>query len=239
MVRITHFSPPPGYKRIQVVGSFEELVSTPFRDGVNAMCWPRELPGDFEEVVRSLGAIEGISTLTDEHLRTLSLSAAGKIARDILLQDFEGLRSADLSPNLDCIQAASRDLSGAPIARDVYSWHADSATGPMDTFLCAYNTSASEGLRNEEAIRRVDIPETRAELLALFGGKDDHEFEEFLTENYYDLHYLPLPGAQPFSFGLGNLWRIATDYPESPVPPCIHRAPTTLPGSLPRLLLIS
>jgi len=233
------FAPPPGYKRIQVVGSFDELISTPFRDGINAMCWPRELPGDFEEVVKCLGPIQGITTLEDERLHALSLSAVGQIARDILLQDVERLRSADLSPNLDCIRCAPRDLSGAPIARDVYSWHADSATEPMATFLCAYNTAASEGLRNEEAIRRVEVPETRAELLTLFGGADDHDFEEFLTENFYDLHYLPVPCAQPFSFGLGNLWRIATDYPESPVPPCIHRAPTTLPGSLPRLLLIS
>ncbi len=41
------------------------------------------------------------------------------------------------------------------------------------------------------------------------------------------------------SFGLGNLWRIAVDYPGSPVPPCIHRAPITRPGRPPRLLLIS
>ena len=36
-----------------------------------------------------------------------------------------------------------------------------------------------------------------------------------------------------------NLWRIATDHPGCPVPPCIHRAPATLPGASPRLLLIS
>jgi hypothetical protein len=45
--------------------------------------------------------------------------------------------------------------------------------------------------------------------------------------------------AQPFSFGLGNLWRIAVDYPGNPVPPCIHRAPTTRPEQRARLLLIS
>ena len=45
--------------------------------------------------------------------------------------------------------------------------------------------------------------------------------------------------AEPFSFGLGNLWRIAVEYPDSPVPPCVHRAPATIPGRPPRLLLIS
>ena len=36
-----------------------------------------------------------------------------------------------------------------------------------------------------------------------------------------------------------HLWRIAVDYPGSPVPPCVHRAPETRPGRPPRLLLIS
>ncbi|HUR46218.1 MAG TPA: hypothetical protein VMZ27_10115, partial [Candidatus Saccharimonadales bacterium] len=65
------------------------------------------------------------------------------------------------------------------------------------------------------------------------------DFREYLKENCYDLHYAPIPTARPFSFGLGNLWRIAVDYPCSPVPPCLHRAPETLPGQPPRLLLIS
>jgi hypothetical protein len=85
----------------------------------------------------------------------------------------------------------------------------------------------------------VDIPATRAELLKLFGGDDDAGFLEYLSENSYDLHYLPVAHAQPFSFGIGNLWRVAVDWPGSPVPPCFHRAPSTLPGDPPRLLLIS
>ena len=85
----------------------------------------------------------------------------------------------------------------------------------------------------------MDIPAIRAELLERFGGIDDDAFREYLKENCYDLHYAPVPSAQPFSFGVGNLWRIATDYPGCPVPPCIHRAPATLRGASPRLLLIS
>ena len=48
---MTSFTPPPGYTRIQVVTSFQELVSTPFAEGINALCWPRTLPGNFSEVV--------------------------------------------------------------------------------------------------------------------------------------------------------------------------------------------
>ena len=59
-----------------------------------------------------------------------------------------------------------------------------------------------------------------------------------LRDACYDLHYAPTPGAQPFSCGIGHLWRIAVDWPGSPVPPCIHRAPDTHPEDPPRLLLI-
>lgn len=40
--------------------------------------------------------------------------------------------------------------------------------------------------------------------------------QAWLHENCYDLHYEPTPGAQPFSFGVGNLWRIAVQYPGCP-----------------------
>ena len=36
-----------------VVTSFEALLATPFQDGVNAVCWARDLQGDFDEVVRA------------------------------------------------------------------------------------------------------------------------------------------------------------------------------------------
>jgi len=99
--------------------------------------------------------------------------------------------------------------------------------------------ATSEGLRNDEAVRRVHIPETRAELLRLYGGNDDAGFLEYLAENFYDLHYAPLPMGRSFSFGPGNLWHIAIEYPGSPVSPCVHRSPLTLPVQPTRLLLIS
>jgi hypothetical protein len=235
------FTPPPGCPRIKLVDSFEELVSTPFGDGVNALCWPRELPGDFREIAELLGAEGGeeISTIDDARLRALSLSDAGKMARDILLQDQEMLRAHDLAPVLDCVRGHVRPVSDDPVATDVYSFHADSATVQADTYLCTYTGACSEGLRNEEAQRRVDVPETRAALLAMFGGDDNSDFLVFLSENYFDLHYVPLPGAQPFSFGTGNLWRLAIEYPGCAVPPCIHRAPLVAPGQPSRLLLLS
>lgn len=233
------FSLPSDYPRIRRVGSFAELVTTRFEDGVNALCWERELPGDFREVVTQLAVGDVMATLDEEGLRGLSLSAAGRVAIEVMLEDQRLLREHGLAPVLDCIRAYPRDEEPGVVPTDVYSFHADSATVETDTYLCTYHGPSSEGLRNEEARRRVDVPETRAELLQLFGGEDDEAFREHLSESCYDLHYAALPQARPFVLGLGNLWRIAVDFPGSPVPPCIHRAPETLPGDLPRLLLIS
>ena len=233
------FTPPPDHACIKVVGSFEELVSTPFAGGVNALCWPRALAGDFQEIVDRLGVVEEITGLDEDDLRALDLSPAGNTAREILIEDLRLLRDHELQPELNCIPGYPKDDASGPVPTDVYSFHADSANVMADTFLCSYTVSSSEGLRPEDALRCSDVPETRATLLKEYGGADDEGFKVFLNENFYDLHYVAAPGARPFSFGLGNLWRITTDYPGSPVPPCVHRAPLQLPGQPPRLLLIS
>lgn len=232
------FALPSDCARVRRVGSFHELAATRFDGGVNALCWERPLPGDFAEVVAHLGAGEGLVALEDEPLRALPVGAAGRVAIDVMLEDLRLLREHGAAPVLNCIHGYPRDEDSGPVATDVFSFHADSAPVEADTWLCTYFGPASEGLRNEDALRRVDLPETRAELLRLFGGADDDAFREWLNENCYDLHYAPRAGAEPFGFGLGNLWRIATDWPGSPVPPCVHRAPATRPGER-RLLLIS
>jgi hypothetical protein len=236
---MTPLALPTEYSRIKLVTSFDELISTDFADGINALCWPRELAGDFNEVAVNLAAGEGITTLDDELLLSLAVSEAGKAAIDILLEDQQRLREHELEPVLNCIRGYPRDENPGPVATDVFSFHADSAPVKAETWLCTYHGPASELLRNDQALRRVDLPETRALLLENYGGEDDEGFAEFLNENCYDLHYAPMPTAQPVPFGVGNLWRIAVDYPGSPVPPCIHRAPETQVDTPPRLLLIS
>jgi hypothetical protein len=233
------FTLPPDYPRIQRVKSFQELVNTPFANGINSFCWERTLPGNFSEIVGKLDVREGITTLDETLLLSLAVSAAGRIAIDRLLEDHRLLQDHGVQPVLNCILDYPRDENPGPVPTDVFSFHADSATVEADTYLCTYHGAPSEGLRNDEAQRRVEIPAIRAELLRRFGGKDDETFREYLKENCYDLHYAPIPSARPFSFGVGNLWRIATDYPGCPVPPCIHRAPATTPGDSKRLLLIS
>jgi len=236
---MTSFTLPPDYPRIKRVTSFQELITTPFAEGINALCWERTLSGNFSEIVQLLGAIEGVTTLDEALLLSLPVSKGGRLAIDQLLEDYRLLKNSDLEPVINCIRDYPHDENPGPVPTDVFSFHADSATAEVDTYLCTYHGPASQGLRNDEAQRCVDIPSIRAELLKRFGGNDDDAFREYLKENCYDLHYIPVPSAQPFSFGVGNLWRIATEYPCCPLPPCIHRAPATLLGGVPRLLLIS
>ncbi len=211
--------------RIRIVDSFEELIGTPFCGDVNALCWPRQLPGDFQDIIDQLQAEDGMTTIEDDDLRALSLSPAGSVAREVLLADQALLRGHGLVPILDCINGYTRDAAAGPV--------------PADTYLCTYIGSSSEGLLNEAAIRRVDVAETRAQLLGIYGGSDDQDFAAYLSEHCFDLHYWPLAAARPYAFGLGNLWRIAIAYPGCPVLPCIHRAPQMLSGGPARLLLIS
>jgi hypothetical protein len=225
---------------VRSVQSFEELATTPFSGNINAMCWSRSLPGDFAEIIACLGANqEPMITLDPVMLRALPVSAAGHRARECMLADFHLLSARNLAPVLNCIYAYPRDERPGPIATDVFSFHVDSAPCETATWLCTYHGRASEGLCNEEAQRLIDIPATRAALLAMYGGADDAGFQDFLTDNAYNLHYAVVPNGRPYSYGVGNLWRIATTYPGCSVPPSIHRAPPTNPGDSPRLLLIS
>lgn len=223
------------YFRIKTVHSFEELIDTPFADGINALCWPRTLMGDFGAVVEQLGPGEEIVMIEEERLRALSLSTAGRAAVAGLCEDLRLLREQGRDPVLNVIHGYPREEEPGPVSTDVFSYHADRAPVEADTWLCTYFGLPSQGLPNEQARRKVEIPEIRVELRKFLGAEaDDAEFCETLRENCYDLHYAPLPGAHPYSFGIGQLWRIAVEWPGSAVPPCIHRAP----DAAPRLLLI-
>lgn len=245
------FTLPTGYARIKRVASFQELLEARFEEGVNALCWERKLDGDFAEVVERFGVGRGITALEEEQLRELSksLSDAGRVAIGAILEDLQRLRERELLPELNAVNGYVQREQTGPVRTDVCSFHVDSATAETDTWLCTYHGAPSEGLRNDEAVRRVDVAETRAELLKIYAEEigeapneldQEEQFHEWLSENCYDLHYAPLPGAQPFLFGVGNLWRIATQWPGCAVPACIHRAPeadSEMDGV--RLLLIS
>ena len=107
---------------------------------------------------------------------------------------------------------------------------------PTATFLCTYYGASSDILPNAQAIQKVLIPEILDTLKKLYKGPAN-ELESFIKDHCYDLHYQAMPTAMPVNLGVGHLWRLAVDYPESKVLPCIHRAPKEIAGEH-RLLLI-
>jgi hypothetical protein len=222
--------------QIKTVDNFHDLVSIPFAGKNNAMCWARTLEGDFAEIVNKLIQDENIIEVTEDDLAMIQLSEAGDKARIILLNDMKLLRENGSLPSLNIIKYYDRDDALPSFATDVYSYHVDRSPIPTYTYLCTYYGDASDIIPNEQAIQKVLIPEIRAELIEHYDG-DDEGFEEFLEEYFYDLHYQALPDAQPINLGIGNLWRLAIDHPDSPVLPCIHQAPVEVSG-VARLMLI-
>jgi hypothetical protein len=222
--------------QIQCVTNFHDLVSTPFHGEMNAICWPRALQGDFFEIVKKVNQDGNITVLEPEELRQLQLGEQGQLARQILLNDLKLLTEHGASPTLNLIRCYARDDAYPFFPTDVYSFHVDRSPIPTDTFLCTYYGEPSEILPNSQAEQKVLVPEIRDELKKLYGDSDEG-FESFLTEHFFDLHYKAKPGARPFSLGLGNLWRLAVDHPESKVPPCVHRAPKEKNGEI-RLMII-
>jgi len=226
----------PAENQIQCVTNFQDLVSTPFNGEMNAICWTRELIGDFSEIVKKLELNGNIRAIEQKELRELQLSDQGQLAREILLTDLKVLKAHGASPILNVINYYDRDDTYPFFSTDVYSFHVDRSPIPTNTFLCTYYGESSEILLNSQGKKKVLIPEIRDELKKLYRGAEE-DFESFLSEHFFDLHYQAKPNAHPISLGVGNLWRLTVDHPESKVLPCLHRAPKEKLGQK-RLLLI-
>ncbi|WP_073291991.1 DUF1826 domain-containing protein [Chryseobacterium polytrichastri] len=222
--------------QIGVVFTFSELVNTHFQGAMNAMCWHRNLVGDFKEIVSQLQLKENITEVSIEDLLALQLSEKGNLAREIILHDIQLLTDFGASPSLNLLKNYERDDEFDFISTDVYSFHVDRSPIGTDTFLCTYHGAASDIIPNDQVEQKILIPEIREKLKKLHDGPEA-EFETFLKDNFFDLHYQPNPNAQPVNLGLGHLWRLAVDHPEQEVLPCVHRAPVEEGGEF-RLLVI-
>lgn len=203
---------------------------------MNAVCWSRDLVGDFKEIVDQLELKDNITEISAEDLLALHLSEQGIFARDIILKDLQLLSDFGASPSLNLLKHYERDDELDFIATDVYSYHVDRSSIETDTFLCTYYGPASDILPNDQLEKKILIPEIRDKLKRLYDGPDA-EFEQFLEEYFFDLHYQPKPDAQPINLGVGHLWRLAVDHPTQQALPCVHRAPVENEGEY-RLLLI-
>lgn len=222
--------------QIKVISRFSDLVNSNFQGEMNAMCWYRNLLGDFKEIVNKLELKENITEVSIEDLLALHLSEHGNLAREIILKDLQRLTDFGASPALNLLKCYERDDGLDFISTDVYSYHIDRSPIETDTFLCTYHGAASDILPNDQVEQKVLIPEIREKLKKLHDGPEA-EFETFLEEYFFDLHYQPKPNAEPVNLGLGHLWRLAVDHPTQKVLPCVHRAPAENEGEY-RLLLI-
>jgi hypothetical protein len=227
---------PQAENQIHQVTNFQDLASTPFDGVINAICWARELIGDFSEIVKKVELTGNITVIEQEELCELQLSEQGQLAREILLNDLKALKAHGASPILNVINYYDQDDTYPFFPTDVYSFHVDRSPIPIDTFLCTYYGESSEILPNSQGKKKVLIPEIRDELKKLYHGADE-DFESFLSEHFFDLHYQAEPNARLISLGTGHLWRLAVDHPEGQVPPCLHRAPKEKSGHN-RLLMI-
>lgn len=222
---------------IQTVNSFQELMDTPFEGSTNAMCWNRKLEGDFGEIVRKLEAAENITVIHLKELQELELTLAGSLARDCILKDLEMLEEQGAAPVLNIIKNYTRDEEYICFPTDVYSFHVDRSPVPADTILCTYFGASSELISNDKATQKILIPEIRDALFQIFQSEEDGNFEDFLSDYFFDLHYEIKANSQVISLGTGHLWKLAIDHPEAAVLPCVHRAPIETNGES-RLLLI-
>lgn len=220
--------------QILQIDGIQDLIAKDFNGRINAMCWQRELKGDFLEIVKKIEATGNLLTLKEKQIIELDLSMQGQLARKVILEDIRVLKEHGAEPTLNLIKYYDKDDSFFPT--DVYSFHVDHSPVPTSTFLCTYYGASSDILPNKQAIQKVCIPEIRAKLRALYDGAESG-FNDFLKAYYFDLHYDAKENAEIINLGNGNMWKLAVDHPKSKVLPCIHRAPKEKKDES-RLLLI-
>ena len=208
-----------GNPQVRVVSTFSELVYSDFLGEANAICWSRNLSGDFKEIVAKLDLKGNMTEVSVEDLLALQLSEQGHVAREIILKDMQLLTDYGASPSLNLLKCYERDDEFDFISTDVYSYHVDRSPIETDTFLCTYHGAASEILPNDQVEQKILIPEIREQLKQLHDGPET-EFETFLEEYFFDLHYRAKADVKPVNLGTGNLWRLAVD----------HSAQQVLPG---------
>lgn len=121
--------------QIGLVSSFSELVNRDLKGEINALCWHRNLEGDFAAIVNQLQLKENVTEVSPKDLFALQLSEKGSSAREIILKDMQLLTDFGASPSLNLLKCYERDDEFDFITTDVYSYHVDRSPIAADNFL--------------------------------------------------------------------------------------------------------
>lgn len=121
--------------QIGLVSSFSELVHRDLKGEMNALCWHRNLEGDFAAIVNQLQLKENVTEVSPKDLFALQLSEKGSSAREIILKDMQLLTDFGASPSLNLLKCYERDDEFDFITTDVYSYYVDRSPIAADDFL--------------------------------------------------------------------------------------------------------
>ena len=92
------------HHQIKTVSSFKELINREFQGDNNAICWQRNLVGDFGEIVSKLELKNNITEVSVEDLENLTLTDHGELAIEIIINDLKLLTDFGASPSLNLIK---------------------------------------------------------------------------------------------------------------------------------------
>lgn len=119
-------------------------------------------------------------------------------------------------------------------------FHFDGGNVEIGRVLIPYTAPTTEGIAPEDCIRFVDIPKFQQDLIGRYGQDkvDPAELAALYKQGIAEIR-LPLPGAVPYSFSAGDVFRHAVQENMAGVTPHLHRAPPMPKGAKPRLLLVA
>lgn len=203
--------------RVKVVASLSDMFNRAFggAEEVNCIVHPRKLSGDFNALARRLSAP---LKLEKKPFVELSTDAFALHARSLRGAEKKAAKAilADMKrmdeQNLNPVLRVigEGDYREQSAFDRVHDFHADGVTKVGGyKVLCCYTSPVTEGLRLEDA--------------------------EFQEDGYYKMK----PGAKPFSFRPGSIWRHAVIGTGEGILPFIHRAPHVSEQRQPRLILMA
>lgn len=213
---------PPAHESIVIETSMERFYAHRRKPHEMIILHPRTISGPFNALARHLlerHPCYGVAKAHDEMLQTLYSCEALEAMSGIpdALDDAMGLIVSDMNEmaRQTGVQPFLRVIAPGGYAVGTYVYHEDtpkhlSALGACERLVCCYNGPTTEGLLEEDA--------------------------SFVSCGGDGPEYMAMPGAAPFRFGIGNIWRHACMGGEAPA--FIHRAVDIPAGHPPRLMVV-